>query len=159
MYLSPNWSLGEADTGSLKIDIFSTTSLAATYVSGERDDTQPMNLCFNEMPDLREVHVSSCAKSDLCEIRQFRADKTKQTWWSIYINLMLCMQGASLSGFHQRDGGTVYLSLIRVFRRIMIYWRHTWWRHQIETFSELLALSEGNPPGTGGFPSQKNSGP
>ena len=30
-----------------------------------------------------------------------------------------------------------------------------WWRHQMETFSALLALCEGNPPVTGGFPSQK----
>ena len=35
--------------------------------------------------------------------------------------------------------------------------KHTtesWWRHQIEIFSALLALCEGNPPVTGGFPSQ-----
>ena len=31
----------------------------------------------------------------------------------------------------------------------------SWWRHQMETFSELLALCEGNPPVTGGFPSQR----
>ena len=31
----------------------------------------------------------------------------------------------------------------------------TWWRHQMETFSALLALCEGNPPVTGGFPSQR----
>ena len=30
----------------------------------------------------------------------------------------------------------------------------TWWRHQMETFSALLALCEGNPPVTGGFPTQ-----
>ena len=30
-----------------------------------------------------------------------------------------------------------------------------WWRHQMETFSALLALCEGNPPVTGGFPSQR----
>ena len=29
-----------------------------------------------------------------------------------------------------------------------------WWCHQTETFSALLALCEGNPPVTGGFPSQ-----
>ena len=28
----------------------------------------------------------------------------------------------------------------------------TWWRHQMETFSALLALCEGNPPVTGGLP-------
>ena len=31
----------------------------------------------------------------------------------------------------------------------------SWWRHQMETFSALLALWEGNPPFTGGFPSQR----
>ena len=30
-----------------------------------------------------------------------------------------------------------------------------WWRHQMKTFSALLALCEGNPPVTGGFPSQR----
>ena len=32
--------------------------------------------------------------------------------------------------------------------------RTTWWR-EMETFSALLALCEGNPPATGGFPSQR----
>ena len=30
-------------------------------------------------------------------------------------------------------------------------------RHQMETISALLALCEGNPPVTGGFPSQRYS--
>ena len=30
-----------------------------------------------------------------------------------------------------------------------------WWRHQMETFSVLLALREGKPPVTGRFPSQR----
>ena len=31
----------------------------------------------------------------------------------------------------------------------------TWWRHQMETVSALLAFCEGHPPVTDGFPSQK----
>ena len=31
----------------------------------------------------------------------------------------------------------------------------SWWRHQMGTFSALLAFCEGNPPVTGGFPSQR----
>ena len=31
----------------------------------------------------------------------------------------------------------------------------TWWRHQMETFSTLLALCEGNSPVTGEFPSRR----
>ena len=32
---------------------------------------------------------------------------------------------------------------------------HSWWCHQMETFSMLVALCEGNPPVTGGFSSQR----
>ena len=32
---------------------------------------------------------------------------------------------------------------------------YQWWRHQMETFSALLVLCEGDPPVTGGFPSQR----
>ena len=32
-----------------------------------------------------------------------------------------------------------------------------WWRHQMETFSALLALCAGNSPVSGEFPSQKSS--
>ena len=31
----------------------------------------------------------------------------------------------------------------------------SWWRHHMETFSALVALSAGNSPVTGGFPSQR----
>ena len=31
----------------------------------------------------------------------------------------------------------------------------SWWRHQMETFFALLVFCEGNPPVTGGFPSQR----
>ena len=39
----------------------------------------------------------------------------------------------------------------------MLVWRcfQLWWRYQMETFSSLLALCEGNPLVTGGFPSQR----
>ena len=33
-------------------------------------------------------------------------------------------------------------------------YRQSWWSHQMETFSALLVLCEGNPPVTVGFPSQ-----
>ena len=33
--------------------------------------------------------------------------------------------------------------------------QHTWWRHQMETFSTLLAICAGNSPVTGEFPAQR----
>ena len=38
------------------------------------------------------------------------------------------------------------------FHRI---WPFSWWRHQMETFSALLAFCAGNSPVSGEFPSQK----
>ena len=34
---------------------------------------------------------------------------------------------------------------------------HAWWRHDMETIFALLALCEGNPSVTDGFPSQRTS--
>ena len=50
---------------------------------------------------------------------------------------------AAFSGFHLCGVHPMLLS--------------TLWRHHMETLSALLALCEGNPPVTGGFPSQKAS--
>ena len=36
-----------------------------------------------------------------------------------------------------------------------LYSLRSWWRHQMETFSALLALCAGNSPVTGEFPSQR----
>ena len=43
------------------------------------------------------------------------------------------------------------------YNTIMFTWlcRVPWWRHQMETFSVLLALCDGNSPVTGEFPSQR----
>ena len=64
---------------------------------------------------------------------------------------------------------TVALLLIRVVRIkgrcsflldvSHLKWRYSWWRHQMETFSALLALCGGNPPVTGGYPPQKPVAP
>ena len=37
----------------------------------------------------------------------------------------------------------------------LICFSESWWLHQMEIFSALLVLSEGSPPVTGGFPSQR----
>ena len=34
-------------------------------------------------------------------------------------------------------------------------YHHSWWRHQMETFSALLAICAGNSPATGEFPAQR----
>ena len=40
-------------------------------------------------------------------------------------------------------------------KAILIRSQHTWWRHQMETFSALLAICAGNSPVPGEFPAQR----
>ena len=58
----------------------------------------------------------------------------------------LCSSEVSFNVSYNEMGG-----MLRLKKRF----RRTWWRHEMETFSALLALCEGNPPVTGGFPSQR----
>ena len=37
----------------------------------------------------------------------------------------------------------------------ILFWTQSWWRHQMETFSALLAICAGNSPVTGEFPTQR----
>ena len=47
-------------------------------------------------------------------------------------------------------------SLVTAHRRLLEEkWGLRWWRHQMETFSSLLAICEGNSPVTGEFLSQR----
>ena len=46
-------------------------------------------------------------------------------------------------------------SLSKIGRWYRQYWFYTWWRHQMEIFSALLALCAGNSPVTGEFPAQR----
>ena len=46
--------------------------------------------------------------------------------------------------------------VLRIFGPEFLYTQHqTWWRHQMETFSALLAIYAGNSLFTGKFPSQR----
>ena len=40
-------------------------------------------------------------------------------------------------------------------RTSWVYDHFTWWRHQMETFSALLAICAGNSPASGEFPAQR----
>ena len=67
----------------------------------------------------------------------------------------------SIPKYIYRDSSTFFV-LVRLFFS-SYYQPHfrqycpmkPWWCHQMETFSALLACCEGNPPVTGGFPSQR----
>ena len=79
---------------------------------------------------------------------------TKGQWRGKCFHLMTSLWEGGLVGMTQRV-------LCRFINRLppFIYPPSScytaWWRHQMETFSALLALCEGNSPVTGEFPSQR----
>ena len=49
-----------------------------------------------------------------------------------------------------------FLEILSTISNYINYTRtHSWWRHQIETFSALLTICAGNSPATGEFPAQR----
>ena len=80
-----------------------------------------------------------------------------------HVRLMARTFGNWTSGWARTNGmpsrrGNVGLPSHRIYRTVWVrIWIgvNSWWRHQMETFSELLALCEGNPSVTGGFLSQR----
>ena len=58
--------------------------------------------------------------------------------------------------FSQPGNSDLFEGCVYLCYRLYPYYVGTqyipWWRHQMKTFSALLALCEGNPPVTGGFP-------
>ena len=52
-------------------------------------------------------------------------------------------------------GSKVAGGMCRLWTRQPRFMQRTWWRHQMETFSALLAICAGNSPVNGEFPSQR----
>ena len=72
------------------------------------------------------------------------------------INLYILQVGNLLENFIvTKITYNIMLRTLEMCQAIMMEHMSSWWRHQMETFSTLLALCEGNLPVTGGFPSQR----
>ena len=83
----------------------------------------------------------------------------------LHLSLHYCQQRHPFVSIFRRpkNASRVHIQCIWYHRswswltRLMGCWLFSakpWWRHQMETFSALLTLFQGNPPATGGFPSQ-----
>ena len=66
-------------------------------------------------------------------------------------NLYVCHHWAKISSLNTDD--TVSTIVDSILRNNSIH--YAWWRHQMETFSALLAICAGNSPVTGEFPTQR----
>ena len=63
----------------------------------------------------------------------------------------------NLYGLDDRGDIHVFVAINDVVYPFATGWFHlwAWWRHQMETFSALLAICVGNSPAIGEFPSQR----
>ena len=82
--------------------------------------------------------------------------------WTIpvgFLGCSICVQHARLSDSNLGIRHECLTKMLRARQgRLLAHKRSCWqWRHDTETLSTLLALCEGNPPVTSGFPSQRTS--
>ena len=50
---------------------------------------------------------------------------------------------------------SIFDNFIQILSKTQAFSSKTWWRHQMETFSALLAICAGNSPASGEFPAQR----
>ena len=97
-------------------------------------------------------HISCGCKNSI-QVRPICANKSvpKSLWFDITIS-----NGIDIAGFTMFVNTNPSLNhcQIRLLEVHTPHSNHTWWRHQLETFSALLELCEGNLLVTCGFPSQ-----
>ena len=64
--------------------------------------------------------------------------------------------GISVRGYKFPCSVSISRAIVPVVKfSFWLRFHNTWWRHQMETFSALLAICAGNSPVTGEFPSQR----
>ena len=80
--------------------------------------------------------------------------------WAIHLNLLsdwhrLCFLWSTKCFYLVIRVKHYHDDVIKWVYEDLSYMPWSWWRLEMETFSELLALCEGNSPATGGFPSHR----
>ena len=76
---------------------------------------------------------------------------------SLFLQYSLFFKYPCISIFHRRSLYTFYYVTWNQYRQTNVWLegRKIWWRHQMETFSTLLAFWAGTSPATGEFASQR----
>ena len=101
------------------------------------------------------VWIRTCVCVYVCEMTSF-------SWHNActVINKQLAKIASQVHSYNEPSTLPVPPSLTYTLCRVSPYGWHsegkiTWWRHQMETFSMLLALCAGNSPVPGEFPAQR----
>ena len=100
--------------------------------------------------------LHSCTKPSLCLLHNWMHIWTKYRTW-------VCFRWHFQVYFLERNFFLllnislkfILAVLVKPWSRFDVEEAPTWWRHQIETFSALLAICAGNSPITGEFPTQR----
>ena len=108
-------------------------------------------------PSLKEniIHETTCRiEHDLVHMIEDNLQKTNHVLWLIGhsitndVAIGIVPFWPTPRNIYEDQSDTRFLGFCRHYDTIT-------WRHHMETFSALLALSVGNPSVTGGFPSQR----
>ena len=79
-------------------------------------------------------------------------------WWHQYPQLTKCsLHWISFIQKYYRYRKQYQKMKLQFFKYsiVRVKWKISWWRHQMETFSPLLAICVGNSPVSGEFPAQR----
>ena len=114
-----------------------------------------------------------CIGNTLVTGDRFTAQKDKKYWVMMVSLLLACISFWTynrLAGEMRHFAGDIFKAISKIYffctlRQIynesafahVMAWHETraWWRHQMETFSALLAICAGNSPVPGAFPTQR----
>ena len=84
--------------------------------------------------------------------------ETETQVWSVFSSSRVPQGYSSIARLGMAIAGWLFSYVVTLaphLTHILANWPISWWRHQMETFSALLALFAGNSPVTGEFPAQR----
>ena len=112
--------------------------------------------CFLKFPEeldkFPEISLIFHGKANSLSFPQCVGTLKLSFWWKFRQNGISFSMSPFLATIHPKNSTQDSWSIV-----FCVVWYRTisWWRNQMETFSALLALCEGNPPVSGEFPLQR----
>ena len=129
----------------LQVSVFHIFGTGTCTSVDKNEDGKYFCICFKHIPVLW--------KHSIMDFLGW-SNPSQWLWWWLYIFFYFYPALSSATGCF--SGGVTYSAgkhstVTLNLRRLYIQW----WRHQMETFSALLAICAGNSPVTGEFPAQR----
>ena len=97
------------------------------------------------------VFATCCIDKELSAVTTHLRPNDATLWPQIYKHMGMYIKHLQIGYMSPSRTDPVYKHANKPIR----YHPYAWWRHQMETFSALLAICAGNSPATGEFPAQR----